>query len=297
MIVYLNKSDRDRLMGELNDEQREFLQDSLKRGKRTYYANFIARLKANKGNDLSEQAILDEMTQWELVDYIDGGMVTDELKCECGKSLRYQYIVQNNKTRKILRFGITHFEQHTGFPPHIAKDVVKGLQEVDLEMDEVLSKWQNGWKPSFDLAYTELLPKEMQKQLSLALPLTNRQEEKARDIIREFKKKQAEEERGLERKNLEQELSSLHVPEVDSPLDILIQKAVFYYFNLYGASNLEGLCEWLLKMELIGGERYVTGKLKAQVDVGIYVETLVKRGYFSRTGEKLKWVYVLNQAY
>ncbi|ALC89252.1 hypothetical protein AM500_05230 [Bacillus sp. FJAT-18017] len=294
MIVYLNKSDRDRLMGELNDEQREFLQDSLKRGKRTYYANFIARLKANKGNDLSEQAILDEMTQWELVDYIDGGMVTDELKCECGKSLRYQYIVQNNKTGKVLRFGITHFEQHTGFPPHIAKDVVKGLQEVDLEMDEVLSKWENGWKPSFDLVYTELLPREIQRQLSLGLPLTNRQEEKAKDIIREFIKKQAEEERGLERKNLEQELSSLHVPEVDSPLNPIIQKAVFYYFNLYGASNLEGLCEWLLQMELIGGERYVTGKLKAQIEVAKYIEALVQRGYFSRTGEKLKWVYVLN---
>ncbi|ABE00566.1 hypothetical protein [Ligilactobacillus salivarius] len=38
-----------------------------------------------------------------------------KLKCECGKKLRYQYILRSSSGKE-LKLGVTHFAQHAGIP-------------------------------------------------------------------------------------------------------------------------------------------------------------------------------------
>lgn len=46
------------------------------------------------------------------------------------------------------KFGITHFEEHTGIPPELAKEILKGFERIDYELDEILWKLSNEWNLS-----------------------------------------------------------------------------------------------------------------------------------------------------
>lgn len=121
MIIHLSKRERDNILQTLPDEQQHFLATFLKRGKKTAFANIMAKEKAGHSTNSEEIA-----EQWEFVDYIDAGPdwnARSTLYCECGRKLRYQYIVKNLKTEEIKKFGIDHFEEHTGIPGSLANKI------------------------------------------------------------------------------------------------------------------------------------------------------------------------------
>ncbi|MEW4237181.1 hypothetical protein Q0N71_31115 [Bacillus thuringiensis] len=97
-------------MGSLSDEQQEYLRNFLKRGNQTVFSSMLARLKGGESEEDAEHI----STQWMFIDYIDAGKVSKDHPCECGRPLRYQYIVKNLVTNKILKFSKDHFEKHTG---------------------------------------------------------------------------------------------------------------------------------------------------------------------------------------
>ncbi|MGN7299757.1 DUF3895 domain-containing protein [Ferdinandcohnia sp. SAFN-114] len=182
-MYLLKQSKRDEIMQSLNTEQQQFLSQTLKRGKKTVFTNILALSKASSENENIE----DIANSWEWVDYIDGGTVTPDLKCECGRSLRYQYIVKNLITNKIVKLGIKHFEDHTGIPGHLVKDIIKGFEKIDYELDEILTKHMNGWSlQTVGLNFIPenlVIPSAIQSQLELDLPLLDLQVDRLRKLI------------------------------------------------------------------------------------------------------------------
>lgn len=186
-VTYLDLEDRDRIMGSLSDEQQDYLRDFLKRGKRTAFASVLARLK---GDGLEENAE-HISTQWMFIEYIDAGEVSNEHLCECGRPLRYQYIVKNLVTNKILKFGKDHFERHTGLPSSIVKAVLKGMYKIDCELDEILNKISSGWSLFEDLGISSIpddliMPIDIREHLELNLPLLDRQVMRLIDDLRSY---------------------------------------------------------------------------------------------------------------
>ena len=192
MNYYLSKTERDRIFSMMNLAQQTFLMDELKRGKRTTFANILAR---DKGEVITENMTLDEVEsllgEWRLLDVIDAGPgykhVKPPYKCQCGKVLRYQYIIEHLSTQEIRKFGIVHFEEHTGFPPRIIKDITQEFEQIDYELDEILTKYLENWTLQLDLPEGFMLPEEIMKVIGLRLPLLDRQVDKLSVKIREYK--------------------------------------------------------------------------------------------------------------
>jgi hypothetical protein len=175
----LDVSERDELLEGLSIKQKEFIEFYVKRGKKTSFANVLA---LDKGIVLPESATIEEMEMllddWVLDDYIDNGFVNPETPCECGKPLRYQYIVRHLSTNQVRRFGITHFEEHTGLPASIISTIKKGFTQIDYERDELLSKIRDGWSllEHFSSIPNDLkLAKDIQQHLEADIPLLDRQ--------------------------------------------------------------------------------------------------------------------------
>src|SRR5699024_10612789 len=66
-----------------------------------------------------------------------------KLKCECGKNLRYQYILRSSSSKE-LKLGVTHFTQHQGIPQNIARQIHSRLNKVMIFRDEILTKYSQG---------------------------------------------------------------------------------------------------------------------------------------------------------
>lgn len=192
MNYYLSKTERDQIFSMMNSAQQTFLMDELKRGKRTTFANILAR---DKGDVITENMMLDEVEsllgEWRLLDVIDAGPAYKHIKppykCQCGKVLRYQYIIEHLSTKEIRKFGIVHFEEHTGFPPQVIKEITQGFEKIDYELDEILTKYVQNWTLQLDFPEGFMLPEEIMKAIGLRLPLLDRQVAKLSVKIREYK--------------------------------------------------------------------------------------------------------------
>ncbi len=313
MIKSLTNTQRDQLFQVLTNEQKEYLMDFLKRGKKTTFANVIAR---HKGRMIPEGASDEEvkmlLDDWILDDYIDAGAVSEEVKCECGRSLRYQYIVRHVKTGETHRFGINHFEEHTGLPASIVKEVVQGFSKIDYELDELLLKTDNGF-PAYNFPEEMPLPKDIQQALELHLPLLDRQEKRLNASIRDFRqKKEAAQRDSYEEENLSSalrtkedsksaqdlqtsfdlfaEAPSATPPEKESvkpketyfvgDLSFTTQEAIDSYVQQEIESALM-ICELLIKEGKESDKRYSSQKPKIYYSVCTYLDSYVDSGAMS----------------
>jgi len=191
MRYYLTKTERDAIMESLNESQCLYLREVVKRGKRTIFAN---RLAKDKGSvitpDMSLETIESLIGEWRLVDYIDGGPFYKErkppLKCLCGKTLRHQYVIEHKSTGEVRHFGITHFEEHTGFPPKVIHDIASGFEQIDYELDELLTKIKNGWQLNVSFPEGFFLPDEILEYIKNGLPILDRHILKLEEQIHAF---------------------------------------------------------------------------------------------------------------
>ena len=130
----LKQEERDDLYRLLSSEQKEFVKHHVKRGKKTKFANVMAEMK---GAFLPEETEVEEIERfvddWILDNYIDNGEVSPDTPCECGRPLRYQFIIKHIKTGEMLRLGKTHFREHTNFSPDIVRKIIQGFYEIDYE--------------------------------------------------------------------------------------------------------------------------------------------------------------------
>lgn len=190
MKIILNVSDRDRILATMQEDQIDFLKNKMLRSKKTVFANELAKSKGiHITESMTDEEIAMLLEEWELVEYIDAGYVSNELKCECGRPLRYQYVVKHSKTGDIKKFGITHFEEHTGIPPQIVKYIIRGLEQIDYEMDEILLKIDSGWNIHTNhpnLPVDLVLPDDIKQYIELGLPLLEKHDKRLRKLIADY---------------------------------------------------------------------------------------------------------------
>jgi hypothetical protein len=185
--------ERDRILAALTEEQRLFVQESMVRGRKTLFARVMA---AQKGAHIPEDATYEQIEllvdDWIYLRYEDAGEISDSLKCDCGRSLRYAHTVKNLKTGMSHTFGITHLELHTGIDAKIVAQIKHGFDAIDFELNEILYKAGSGW----DLYRSAgeripdglVLPGEIERHLELGLPLLDRQINRLKRLIRQHQR-------------------------------------------------------------------------------------------------------------
>lgn len=307
MNVILNKDEREHLLSSLTEQQRTFLMDHVKRGKKTVFANEMAR---DKGIILPEKATSEEvemlLEEWVLENYIDNGFVNPETPCECGRPLRYQYIVRHKSTNEIRCFGITHFEEHTGIPAELVLAIKKGFTNIDYELDEILQKCAQGWKLSDVIQEPQeiTLPPDIEQFILHDIPLLDRQIKRLKTLENEFLFKQE-----LSSSNIsEYEFPSIEeneyaadsqtafqfdlfeepekvvkeaTPLVDFKLSLMYREAIMKYVETVSSARI--ITELLIKNEFAPKERYSTGKPKIYPQVCMYLDSLISQGILQLT--------------
>lgn len=310
MNTTLTNDERESLLSLLTEHQRTFIQEHVKRGKKTVFANQMA---LDKGIILPESASIDEiemlLDEWILEDFIDNGFVNPDTPCECGRPLRYQYIVKHKSTNELRRFGINHFEEHTGIPGDLVNAIIKGFTTIDYEMDELLTKVQQNWTLEEVIPYIPseiVLPTDISDHLENNVPLLERQIKRLKLKVNEFLSQ-----RELERPKMTGFPSIIESTETDdytkednqitfefdlfedtknySPvqenktkfkplinnLSVPIKEKVLHYLETVASVRI--ICELLIKHHIVADQRYITGKPKIYPIVCDYLESLVNQ--------------------
>ncbi|RKL66578.1 hypothetical protein CR203_14925 [Salipaludibacillus neizhouensis] len=297
---------RDQYLKTLSPEQTDFIRNHVRRGKKTIFANSMAK---DKGivlpEDLNSEEIEHLLEDWVLIDYIDNGFVNPDTPCECGRPLRYQYIVKHNKSNEQRTFGINHFEEHTGLPPNIVKLIKSGFQTIEYEMDELLIKIFNNWNIEEEVPFTldedYIYPIDMQKHLDANVPLLDRQIKRVKQQILSLSSgpKREVTDREFEAKDT-QKISPFYATETQEPDPINLfseeemplpkkendlkpyalaseyRDAVFGYLT-EGVTSTRIICELLMKNYHAPSERYYSGRPKIYVSVCFYLDLLVSK--------------------
>jgi hypothetical protein len=175
----------------LSSEQQEFLRAHLKQGKKSKWLEVLSQKKGFPLSEgMTEEEIEEQMESWVLKEVLDGGFGNKPFRCECGNPLRYQYIVYHTKEKRTYRLGVTCLENYTNLSPELISDIKKGFHTIDLERDEILTKYQRKqFYPIEKVLYIEDLPEDIVKQAKIGLPLTDRQIATVFSIKNEYDKK------------------------------------------------------------------------------------------------------------
>jgi hypothetical protein len=174
--MILTVTEREQYLDELPEAQRSYLTDQLARGKRTAFANAMAEAKGHYVPDDAEPEMIEMLLDdWIYSGYTDAGVVSPDLRCECGRPLRYQHRVTHKKSGEVRHFGIDHLKEHLGIDASVVSAIKKGFDAIDYELDELLVKLRGRWQPDTDWTASEHLTTDMREQLDLGLPLLDRQ--------------------------------------------------------------------------------------------------------------------------
>ncbi|WP_428912351.1 hypothetical protein [Niallia sp. Krafla_26] len=172
----LSRNQLEATMYVLSNEQREFLKNKLKIKRKSKWLQILATYK---GVDITDQMSIEEIEEkiedWILVDFLDGGYNKRPYKCDCGQSLRFQYIIQNKKEGEVRRLGENCFEKYLLIPASVIKDVKSGMYDINLERDKILAKFhRNLFFPLSNYLHLDL-PSDIVDQYEIGLPLTDNQ--------------------------------------------------------------------------------------------------------------------------
>ncbi|WP_040950195.1 hypothetical protein [Gorillibacterium massiliense] len=195
----LTENEVNRFTQLLDDRQRAFLEDYVKQSKKSKWLEQLARKKGIVLQDnMSTTDIWNKINDWELKEILDGGYGERPYRCECGMPLRFCFIVHHRQENKTYRLGETCLTNYTMLSPDLIKDITNGFHTIDLERDDILTKFERGWRlPEY---YEGLpLPDPITQQIGIGLPLSTKQLDR---IEQQFKHE-------LQRKLKEQELARL----------------------------------------------------------------------------------------
>ena len=73
------------------------------------------------------------------------------LFCDCGKALKYQFVLKSTKNKKLIKLGISHFADHLGISQMVANEIKTGVNHIDIALDELLWLKDRGYSFPEDL--------------------------------------------------------------------------------------------------------------------------------------------------
>lgn len=208
----MNEKERYLCIESLNGEQRFFLETYMKQSKCDIWVEQLATLK---GIELNSENDVNKLNDYILVDVLDGGYGNRPYQCECGRALRFQYIIKHSTKEIELKLGSECFKKFTNMDTSFIKSVKKGFTKVNTELDDILERYTSGaFNVNNFLIYEDLMPSRYVEQLKLNLPLSQKQESKVEKLI-------VEKEEKLEKKRLQEEYAKMKDELSDEQRDLL----------------------------------------------------------------------------
>ncbi|KUP22050.1 hypothetical protein [Paenibacillus sp. DMB5] len=175
--MYLTSEERQNIILKLTQPQKNALQVFSKISQKSYFANVLA---SHKGTE-----------RYVFEGFIDHGVVSNGVTCLCGKSLRYEFILNDVRENRSISLGRTHFQRELDIPDHIARLVTKGLHIINIELDEILYRFENNEieLPESILKHIHRieLPMEIQCLRNAQLPLLGRHKEYLFDHTKKYR--------------------------------------------------------------------------------------------------------------
>ena len=215
MIVEpLSQNERNELLALVTDEQKEYLINNVKRGRRTIFGNIMAeeKVQAIKSVDIDLQDDERKIEDWDIVDYMDFGPGNRLGKCACGMTLRYEFTVQHKQTNKTIKYGKYHLSAFLDLPIKDIDAEMDKLRRIDYELDELLNKIKDvdyGYEILEEIPEKIELPKDIMEHIEHHIPLLDSQIRKIESVLREAEKleiaKRLEKAKAILRKHFEKE--------------------------------------------------------------------------------------------
>lgn len=100
---------RKELLEIITKEQRDFIENNLKRGYKTLFARFMQSEKISvikMTDDIALEEIERQAEDWQIIDRFDYGLGNRLGKCACGKTLRYEFVVEHVVTKKRMNCSL-----------------------------------------------------------------------------------------------------------------------------------------------------------------------------------------------
>ena len=116
-MVLLAKKDIELVINQLNDEQVSFLTNRIKIKKKSRWLQLLANFKGiDIDEKMSDQDIEERLEDWILVDVKDGGYQKRPYKCDCGQTLRFQYVIRKKAEGASRYLGENCLENYLSLP-------------------------------------------------------------------------------------------------------------------------------------------------------------------------------------
>lgn len=173
----------------LREDQRQFLNDYLRRGKRTAFDNFMQNEKVTAIRSADEIALTAEelvAADWTIIHFIDYGENNRSGKCACGRALRYEFTVEHTVTKKKIRYGKEHLSQFLNIEVRDVDALLGTVEQFDHELDELLAKFERedfGFELFEQLPNKEQVPASILRHIELEIPLLDYQRRKLTSLL------------------------------------------------------------------------------------------------------------------
>ncbi|ASS90595.1 MAG: hypothetical protein C6W58_17785 [Bacillaceae bacterium] len=197
----LTEAEVDEIYQLLTPKQRQYMDAFTKRSKKNEWLEVLALKKGIiVTEDMDNEQLAEAVDDWILVEILDGGCGNRPFRCECGMSLRYQYIVTHNKQNKTYKLGETCLGNYTRLTPEIIRDIKKGFHTVHLERDELLLEIFRGEETNIKEFAGIEIPQSYLEQIDHDIPLLDKQLKKLHDQLRARRIEEQQKQRQVERK-------------------------------------------------------------------------------------------------
>lgn len=206
MLMYerLSVEEREQVLSLVTTEQRDFLENEVKRGRRTIFENAMRdeKITAIKSVDTALEEDEKNVVDWIITDFIDFGLGNLGGQCACGRRLRYQFTVGHQNTRKMIKYGKEHLSTFLNIDVKDIDGVINELDKYDHELDELLWKIKHD---EYGHEYYEKTPdktvvsKIIVKHIEVNVPLLDRQINRLKKYFEEQMEAILEEKRKIQR--------------------------------------------------------------------------------------------------
>ncbi|MBU9721612.1 MULTISPECIES: hypothetical protein [Bacillaceae] len=141
MQLPLNQNQIDGIWKTLTLEQQQWINNYTNQRRRDKWFEALAKRKGIIINaQTTDEEKREAIDDWELVEVLDGGKGNTPYRCECGRQIRFQYIVSHASKTISYKLGSTCIEHYTGLSADVVKDVEKGIFQINTKRDEILLK-------------------------------------------------------------------------------------------------------------------------------------------------------------
>ncbi|MFF5996546.1 hypothetical protein AAGS61_17685 [Lysinibacillus sp. KU-BSD001] len=215
---------RKELLELLTEQQREFIEENLKVGRKTLFMRFMQSEKVSvikMTDDITLEEIEKQSQDWKIVDYRDYGLGNRAGKCACGKTLRYEFIVEHAITKKRIHYGKDHLADFLNIDVSDIDAIINGLHEVNYEADELLLKIQNneyGYEIIELLSNEVVIPTDVQVHLDHNVPLLDRQ---IKRLLKMLEVQYLEEQRRTQFEKFKQIMENVKKQKYKDKLDVV----------------------------------------------------------------------------